>query len=116
MKRVRRQSHRKALIDACRLLGYAIVPASEKYGPYTRSRYQYVVLNSVGNVLRIPGGWDENRESGYVISFRFMWVAAMHVLQKEGVNVDALKPPRKAGNDRGATSAVCGVGPDNGTA
>lgn len=95
MKRFRRHSHRQALIDACRLIGYTIEPAADKWGPYTKDKSMYVVVNPAGNVLRVPGGWTDNQDSGKVMSFRFMWQAAAVALTREGVNIDALKPSRE---------------------
>jgi hypothetical protein len=109
VKRIRRQSHRQALIDACRLLGYTIEPASDHWGPYVGERKRYVVVNPVGNVLRgaiviHPSGRSLRGQE--VRTFRFMWEAAVAALEQEKVNVDALKPPREARGHRRAADAV----------
>lgn len=90
MKRFRRHSHRQALIDACRLTGYTIAPASSDYGPYRTEKFQYIVFNAAGNVLRDYG----TSLRSPVRTFRFMWQAAAAALEDQGVDVDALKPPR----------------------
>jgi hypothetical protein len=109
MKRIRRYSHRQALIDACRLIGYRIEPAAEKYGPYNTPKFQYIVLNPAGNVLRSPIEVASNNRQltgQHVLTFQFMWQAALEALQREGVNVDALKPPRKAGDGSRTERAI----------
>lgn len=107
--RERRHYHRQAMIDACRLIGYTIQPASDEYGPYTEERYRYIVLNRVGNVLR----YREPRNSGfmgYVRTFRFMWEAAEAALIEENVDVRAFGPVRADGEGGCATRSVSGRG------
>ena len=96
--KINRHRNRQAMIDACRLIGYTIEPAHDKWGPYKGERFRYILFNKFGNVIRFPGGWlGTGGKSGYTISFRFMWEAAEHALKEEGIDVSAYGSVRKGG-------------------
>lgn len=95
--RIDRHRNRQAMIDACRLIGYTIEPAHDKWGPYKGERYRYVLMKGE-YPIRFPGGWLETGgKSGYTITFRFMWEAAEHALKLEGLDVSAYGSVRKGG-------------------
>lgn len=106
-RRIRRYSHRRAMIDACRLMGYTIEPAADKWGPYPPNHYQYVLVNPVGNVVRMRSGAGTMQRMYYAKTFRHMWQAACHALELEKVDINALKPPREAGDSYRLERAVC---------
>lgn len=102
MTRRRRHSYRQALIDACRLLGYTIEPAAKYLGGLKERRYVLVHPDGVVHHRRLVG------EIPKLCTWKFMWEAAMEALIIEGVNVNALKPPRKARSSRSPKGKISG--------
>lgn len=81
-----RRRWRKHLIDVSRLLGYTIEPYDRK--SIARVDRDYVV--------RRPDGFFICDDSGYVETFRYMWEAARHAIELEGLDAGKLKPGRDA--------------------
>lgn len=79
-----RRRWRKHLIDVSRLLGYTIEP-------WTRST---IARKDLDYAMRSADGKFVCDDSGYVHTFRHMWSAAKHAVEREGLDAGALKPGR----------------------
>lgn len=106
--RVRRHEHRKAIIDAARLLGYVIEVRTAAEGVLPG-----IDSNNYHYVLRTPSGaYYRNNHPGVdtnmwrIKTFRFQWQAAAEACAIESVDTDALKPPRETRASRCTAAQV----------
>ena len=106
--RVRRHAHRRAIVDAARLMGYVIATA-----PEVKDAPPGLDNNKFSYVLRTPSGaWYRNNNPGAdtnmwkIKTFQFKWQAAAEACTIESVDVDALKPPRETRASRCAQAKV----------
>lgn len=108
--RVRRHAHRKAIIDAARLLGWIVVPSKEVRDMHglDRNKYLYCLRPPAGDYLRsnMAGPGPDTGDFGKVKTFPLMWQAAAEACTVEGVDIDALKPPRETRASRCAKAAL----------
>jgi len=107
--RVRRHEHRTAIIDAARLLGYVIAPVSDAVRAppgVDGNGYQYVLRTPSGAFYRNNHPGVDSGGFWRVKTYRFKWQAAAEACMVEGVDVDALKPPRETRASRCAQTKV----------